>query len=223
MFCLICSIVICFYHAPKPCFSSGNHHDINIYNLFHFFNFSETILVAFWHFSDQFGLCYYLAICGTVAYSPLPAEEEKVFSYSKTSTYLLSFSCNTLFNLIFSFLIDESTKPAVIQTSMGIDDKEESSKCLWFGLLMAVTPTPPLLRPAACFCTMRKAPRVMSERTISLKCVVVWMWNQIGTWMYWLAAWGSTTFSRWWFVLRGGTVVIQRVYKPTTIASQLSS
>lgn len=48
-------------------------------HLYSFFKkFLETILVAFRHFSDQFGLCYYMAIRGTVAHSPLRAKEEKV-------------------------------------------------------------------------------------------------------------------------------------------------
>lgn len=50
--------------------------------------FLETLLVAFRHFSDQFGLCCDMAICGTVAYSLIPAEEEKVLFHSQISTYL---------------------------------------------------------------------------------------------------------------------------------------
>ena len=43
-----------------------------------FSTFLETLLVAFRHLSDQFGLCCDMAICGPVAYSLIPAEEEKV-------------------------------------------------------------------------------------------------------------------------------------------------
>lgn len=108
-------------------------------------NILETILVAFWYFSDQFGLCCYMAICGAVAYSPLPAEEEKVF-IKQNVWYLLSFSSKLKLNFLL-FLIDESTEPAVTQTPMGIDDKDSSK---WFGLGMAVTvnSSPP---PPPCF------------------------------------------------------------------------
>lgn len=39
---------------------------------------SETFLVAFRHFSHQFGLCRHLAIRGAVAHPPCHASEEKV-------------------------------------------------------------------------------------------------------------------------------------------------
>lgn len=84
--------------------------------------------MAFWHFSDQFGLRRDMAICGAVAYPSIPAEEEKVSLNRKIQTRLkfniVSVALHNLRMAFFSFLIDESTEPAYIQTPLGIDENK---------------------------------------------------------------------------------------------------
>lgn len=119
---------------------------------------------------------------------------------------LLSFGrlwCSGLSACTFSGGEDESTE--MVRTRAPIAQTTKKSPLNVFGWEANGCNSPLLTHNSVIrFCTMKMAPRIewVSEWTTAHWFLVPWMWNQRKIWMYGLAAYNYTNFSRWYYCTR---------------------